>query len=267
MAASSSRGDGLLAAPALERILCCNVLTADEHSQPTVYRHPMFSYDEQIPWPPHHWEAVVCRYCSFPWPEDRSADWVPATMPMCHDKKRDVWHVFGLYCSWNCAKAEIIRTHGFGCGEQVLLLEHLARNRFGHCGMEIVPAPAKDRLARFSGPEGMSIEEFRRDSVSAYTTVMRPPMLSLPEVYERHSLSRLSPTGWSVKGIRAKGTPEEEEEKVWPFSEGVEPPRASQYVQFMKTRKAADAARTGAAVQSERAKAEPNEGTLLNWVR
>ena len=267
MASTSAGAEGLPASPPpLERILCCNVLTADEHSQPSVYRHPMFSYDEQIPWPPSHWDEVVCRYCSYPWPEDRGADWVPATVPMCHDKKRDVWHVFGLYCSWNCAKAEIIRSHGFGCGEQALLLEHFARNRFGHRGMEIVPAPLKDRLARFSGPAGMSIEEFRRDSAAAYTTAMRPPMLSLPEVYERHSLSRLSSTGWSVKGIRAKRAPDEDDE-AGASAEGTDPPRTSQYTQFMRTRKAAEAARAGAAAQSDRAQAEPSEGTLLNWVR
>lgn len=249
---------------ALERILCCNVLTADEHSQPAVYRHPMFSYDEPVQWPPPHWQDVVCRYCSFPWPEDRGPEWVPATVPMYHDKKRDVWHVFGLYCSWNCAKAEIIREKGFGCGEQALLLEHLARDRFAHRGKEIVPAPLKDRLAKFAGPDGMSIEDFRKDSASAYTTSMRPPMLSLPEVYERHSLSRLSTTGWSVKGIRAKGAAEEEPSTA-AAEEGGNP--RSQYTQFMKTRKAAEAARAGAAGSTERVQAEPSEGTLVNWMR
>ena len=48
----------------VERLLCCNVLTSDEFSQPSVFRHPFYKYEGPIVWPPPQWELGKCLYCA-----------------------------------------------------------------------------------------------------------------------------------------------------------------------------------------------------------
>ena len=161
----------------VERVLCCNILPSDQRA-PTIFRHPIFSFSEAIAWPPPHWREVDCNFCCHPF------DTPPVPLPFFYDRKDDVWHVFGIYCSWNCAKAAIYEQQGFNCGERVLLLENLARSRFQYRGSEpIVPAPPRSRLRKFSGPGPgtLTIEEFRLESEKGfYTTVISPPLLRGP---------------------------------------------------------------------------------------
>jgi hypothetical protein len=108
-----------------------------------------------------------------------------------------------MFCTWNCAKAELLSVQGYASGGGALLLEQLARTVFGYTGAEILPAPPRTRLAFFyPGPDALSIDEFRAESADNFTVPMRPPLISLPEVYERHA--RAAAPAWSVKGIRMK---------------------------------------------------------------
>ena len=183
-----------------ERILCCNVLPSDR-AEPSIFRHPIFSYEEDVAWPPSGWQEVACNYCF------HSFDTPPVPIPLFHERKEDVWHVFGISCSWNCAKRELFEKHGYNCGERALLLEQLARGRFQYDAPgPILPAPPRSRLKRFSGPgpDALTIEEFRAESANGYcTAVVSPPLLSCPQVYERYA-PNIGTVPWSVKGIRAR---------------------------------------------------------------
>lgn len=194
---------------AIERLLCCNVLTSDEYSQPDVFRHPFYTYDGPITWPPLHWEKGRCLYCaqSFHHTDKtgKQQPVPPVPFPCFHDKRTGQWRVSGMYCSWNCVKAELLHTHGYACGEGCLLIEQLARKIFKYTGPDIAPAPPKGRLSFFyPGPDTLTIDEFRQESAVSFTSVITPPLLSSPEVYERHAYP-IDRNPWTVKGIRAKG--------------------------------------------------------------
>ena len=193
--------------PNVERILCCSVLTANDKSRPRFFRHPCFSYEESVSWPLKGWEKLSCWYCGYPWPTvdgEITKNWLPATIPISYDIEKDTWVVSGYFCSWSCAKRELLSKHGYGCGERTQLIDRLARSRFGYTSKDaIIPAPYKEILEKYCGEEGISIEEFRTQSTYACTTVSKPPFITQPQCYERHIISE-SVGGWSAQGLRAR---------------------------------------------------------------
>jgi hypothetical protein len=138
---------------------------------------------------------------------------------------------------------------GMSCGDALLLLDKFARSVFGYEGEDIVPAPPKTRLAFFyPGADALQIDDFREESSRSFTTCLSPPLLSSPEVYERHAVQRAQP--WSVKGIRAKPP---EREAAPASSSG-----NSLFKTFLINRRSS--------AQSSSADApETGEGTLLDW--
>ena len=141
-------------APPTERVLCCNVIASDEHSHPEVFRHSFYAFDGPVQWPPPRWREGRCLYCSHgfdaPSEEGTGRTFVhPVPIATWHDKRPDEWRVSGMFCSWACAKAELLSQQCYSCGSAVLLLDELARGVFGYAGPEIVPAPPKGRLSFF----------------------------------------------------------------------------------------------------------------------
>lgn len=168
-----------------------------------------------------------------------------------------------MFCSWNCAKAELLNTQGFSCGGGILLLDHMARRVFGYDGPDIVPAPPKTRLRFFyPGKDALDIDTFRAGSQRYFTTTIQPPLLSCPEVYEEHAVG--VGKNWSVKGIRVKQSPPPQEPKIEKStsssssaSKNRGPDTTGQFEEFVKQRTEVYTSGTNKPVQSE--------GTLLDW--
>jgi len=254
-----------------ERLLCCNVLTSDENSEPQIFRNSFYSYDGPIPWPPPRWKEGRCMYCVHPFDrpgsEPGTREFVPPVpLPCFHDKRTNEWRVSGMYCSWNCAKAELLSMQGYACGGGALLLDQLARTVFGYTGGDIVPAPPRARLAFFyPGPDALDIDTFRGESAVSFTTTLRQPLLSSPEIYERHALPTAS-TAWSVKGIRAKvgagGA------TTGPASSGALPLQEtgpSMFSAFIRQKRAGDGGATSSAADEKPQGFEKGGGTLMDW--
>ena len=205
-----------------EKVVCCSILSADDDPVPQIYKHQLFNHDGEIKWPPEKWEEAHCWYCchGFDWPnKDGTREFKPPVpIPSLKDRLTGKWHVFGLYCSWNCAKAELIQKHGYTCGSSILLLEQMATEVFNlECGT-IVPAPPKSRLSYFY-PGGLSIDEFRDASLNTHTIPMSPPLLSQPEIYEVHDTTNVKK--WSIKGIRATPDKTKKESETKQMSTGL----------------------------------------------
>jgi len=173
-----------------ERVLCCNVLNTEQTHRDSVFRHPLFAYEEALPWPPANWRELCCWHCCHKCPS------VPLCLPNSYDRKTKVYHVFGLFCSLQCAKAHLLENTAFGAGDRMLLLHHMALEHFGHSGRIVAPAPPRHRLKMFGGDLG--IEDFRKEH-EFLSVASAPPLISTPEVYERCALSPAD--SWSTRSI------------------------------------------------------------------
>lgn len=160
----------------VERILCANVLNTEQAHRDSIFRHPLFAYDEVLPWPPANAKECVCWHCCHSMPAD------PICLPNSYDRRRDVFHVFGLFCALPCAKAYLMEHAAFGSGDRTMLLHFMAMKHFGHSGGPVLPAPPRHRLKIFGGD--LDIEAFRREHEFLCTT-SSPPLIATPEVYER----------------------------------------------------------------------------------
>lgn len=176
------------------RLLCSNVLSSDDCDKTEFFRHAVFSYRDALKWPPEGWEAMACWHCR----QMLSTATPPVCAPKYYDSEMNQWHVFGIFCSWPCAKAYVLEKNGFSSGEASLMLDVMARRLFGREGAPIRPAPPWHRLKLFGGD--LSPAQFASEH-EYDTVVLSPPLISHPEVYERVPV--VCDRGWRVKGLRA----------------------------------------------------------------
>lgn len=219
-----------------ERILCFNVLLDESRRDVGVFRHPLYAYTEDLAWPPKDWEEICCWHCCHKCSEE------PVPLPQTCDRKTGRFSVFGVFCSWSCAKQYQNEHQSWNTGERALLLEDMAREAFGYKGPPIRAAPARHRLKMFGGD--LSIEHFRIENAYSNAT-LSPPLLSFPEVYERIASSGCegdtAPPQWSVRGLRPAG----KQSRIPPVPEegSVAPPAAAAtapYDKYMSARREAD---------------------------
>lgn len=179
-----------MTAPKVERVLCSNVLSTEQAHRESVFRHPLFAYEEALPWPPANWRDICCWHCC------HKPTSTPICLPNSYDRKQKVYHVFGYFCSLPCAKAHLLESTAFGAGDRMLLLHHMAVEIFGHSGRVIAPAPPRHRLTMFGGD--LTYEQFRTEHEQLCVT-STPPLISTPEVYER--LAVAAAETWAARGI------------------------------------------------------------------
>lgn len=187
-----------------ERVLCFNVLLDESHRDVQIHRHPLYAFSEALSWPPENWEEICCWHCCHRCSQE------PVPLPQTRDRRTGTFAVFGVFCSWPCAKQYLNEHQTWGSGERTLLLEEMARCAFGYEGPPILAAPARHRLKMFGGD--LSIEDFREEHKHLNAT-LRPPLTSFPEVYERcctlGDKPAETPTDapamqWSVRGLRPR---------------------------------------------------------------
>jgi hypothetical protein len=160
----------------MERVLCCNVLDSEMTHRDAIFRHPLFSFEESIAWPPSNYKDILCWHCCHAPPA------MPVCLPNAYDRRKEVFHVFGFFCSLQCAKAYLMEHSAFGSGDRTMLLHFMAAKYFGHHGGPVLPAPPRHRLKIFGGD--LDITSFRKEH-EFLTTATSPPLIATPEVYER----------------------------------------------------------------------------------
>jgi hypothetical protein len=171
--------------PEVERVLCCNVLESETACRSSVFRHPLYAFEEEIPWPPANYKNIFCWHCCHAPPDDA----VPLPLPNSFDRRRGVFHVFGFFCSLNCAKAYLAEHSGFSSGEKLMLLQCMAAKHFGLSDCLVGCAPPRHRLTVFGGD--LSVDQFRNEHVF-FTRVLSTPLESTPELYERRDQAKTS---------------------------------------------------------------------------
>ena len=98
-----------------------------------------------------------------------------------YDEAQNLYSCFGIFCSFPCAKAYLIKHRSFNTPSEMLFLTKLARTYYG-ITESIKPAPPTERLKVFGGD--LSIEEFRERSKVSITITHTPPMISFSMLFE-----------------------------------------------------------------------------------
>ena len=174
----------------------CSVLCSSscrdmsDASKYTPYK--LFSTDlhQLIEWP--QTTSTCCWYCC------HAFETVPVCIPVTYDTLQNVFEVFGIFCSWNCAKAYVQSTYSSESSEQLMWMRIMAREVFKMNLGVFPPAPPRMFLKMFGGH--LTIEEFRAKSICAETVILTPPLVSYPIVLQEN-MDVNNPTHSTMDGI------------------------------------------------------------------
>ena len=99
---------------------------------------------------------------------------VPIPLVIRFEEETCTYHVNGVFCSVNCAKAYVIEHDSEISTRRMYELNHMVRNVFGIRGA-IKPAPPRMRLRKFGGD--LSIEEFCSNFQTVNTELLMAPFV------------------------------------------------------------------------------------------
>jgi hypothetical protein len=112
---------------------------------------------------------ISCWWCT------EQFDNTPCFIPDKYENNK--YHVFGCFCSYECAAAHNINTDDYKVWDKYSLMNVLYKQIFGE-DKELTIAPPRQCLEKFGGP--LSLDEFRKNinNNKEYRFVM-PPMVSI----------------------------------------------------------------------------------------
>ncbi len=139
------------------------------------FYHPSFGDPKVTKWPSKI--DVACLHCC------EQFDSVPVPNVRRYDELRNIYYVYGIFCSINCAKRALMEYEPSLSTTRLLYFNHMCRNVFG-IHDPIKPAPPRIRLARFGGD--LSLEQFRTDFRNITTAILEPPFIQSSVICEDH---------------------------------------------------------------------------------
>jgi hypothetical protein len=146
----------------------------------TYVRHKLNQNVEHLPrllhpclkepdWPEQPPDGCACWHCV------HTFDTTP--IPVVNDYYIDtnLYSVYGIFCSANCAKTYLIEREPFLTSRRMLYFHHMLRNVFDiHSAVK--PAPPSIRLRLFGGD--LTIQQFRTNFHIVRVRLMKPPFVS-----------------------------------------------------------------------------------------
>ena len=196
----------------------------DDHSIHTPYR--LFSHtftlnsETMKEWPQQ--TDVYCWHCC------HSFDTVPLPIPKTKSiyEAHNIYHVYGVFCSCNCAVAYLLERNTHDQQHLLLRFKEMAMNVFKIQGVDtnvyvMNAAPPRIFLKVFGGH--LTIEEFRHKSLTTRTTLLTPPFVSFRMMLEESvrnmdmsksdtSATSTAPiTNHAIRGLRRPTLREDEE--------------------------------------------------------
>lgn len=121
----------------------------------------------------------LCWHCC------HAFDGPPLPLPFKHDERRDVFHVCGTFCSWECMKSHNWSSNSHLAPLRGMLITLMRKRCTGLLG-NIRPAPPRESLRAFGG--WMTIEEFR--GCDAVYDMVPPRMIMHPPRVEQVPIHR-----------------------------------------------------------------------------
>ena len=112
---------------------------------------------------------------------------IPKTMRNPGNDSSNLYTVYGVFCSANCAVAYILDRNTYDQQQLIMLFKQMAVNVFNLPSTEVFafqPAPPRIFLKLFGGH--LSIDDFRRSSLKARNALLTPPFISYSMVLEEN---------------------------------------------------------------------------------
>lgn len=131
-----------------------------------------------------------CLWCCHPF------DTVPIPLPLSYDDRTDVFKVYGMFCSWSCAKTYNMNTNHPDMPYRGHLLSQLYKRTTG-ITEGINPAPSKNYLKIFGGD--MDIEDFRN---TFSTQLCNRPLLSYLDLVDGCRVHKLLEGGSTFDSLK-----------------------------------------------------------------
>ena len=139
----------------------CSASTVARQASSSIFHN--HSGNSEFKKPPN----CVCWHCCHPFQEEGFR------LPRLYDPAENVYHVYGWFCSANCAKAYILEHSTFDRGYQMNIFVRMLRDIYS-IDRGVVEAPPRISLQMFGGP--FDIESFR--SEKNICLVIAPPFVS-----------------------------------------------------------------------------------------
>jgi hypothetical protein len=136
--------------------------------------HPMLGcgFGDDGKWP--ETTSISCNHCCHPFVG------MPVPIPREYDEDKQLFLVFGVFCSFNCAKQYIIEREPMIATNRLVLFRDMCSEVFG-VTEPTKPAPPALVLKKFMGENGITIEQFRDGFLSPKRIVMeKQPFVRSP---------------------------------------------------------------------------------------
>lgn len=141
----------------------------------TLFYHPSFGDPSIKQWPRE--TTIACLHCC-----DQFTT-VPVPNVRRYDELRNIYYVYGIYCSANCAKTALMETEPSLSTTRLLYFSHMCRAVFG-LHEAIVPAPPRIRLKKFGGD--LTTEQFRQHARQITSMIAEPPFIQSAVLCQDH---------------------------------------------------------------------------------
>ena len=141
---------------------------------------PFQDFNKTHIWPEK--TSIACYWCC------HEFNTVPVSIPVKYENKK--FHVYGCFCSYNCAAAYIFDARNYDMWDQYSLLNFMFKKIHPKSAIEKIElSPPRCILKKFGGFS--SIEEYREKIIIEKSyDIIQPPMISLvPQVEENSSWS------------------------------------------------------------------------------
>lgn len=214
---------------------------------------------------------VCCWNCCHPFPN------TPVCIPKKYDEVTNLFHVYGLFCSWNCAKRHLEEEYNSIAPEQFMWMCIMAKDVFG-CDIHsnLISAPPRFCLSMFGG--GMTIEEYRAKSQTIVCEILEPPMISHFMMLRQshasdHGYENMDDGNPVISGIRRPQSGRAQATSVEGSRGGSGPPppaeasdESSAYLQFIR-KKENERKNPEPAASTSQTMAFSKNGTLMEFIR
>lgn len=184
--------------PKMEKLFLCNVecmLEEDPYVRPIEIKcrsfvhqkldekychfyHPVFGNPESNQWPRK--TDIACLNCT------EYFDNEPYTSVRKYDDIKNVYYVYGIFCSLNCVKGYMLEHEPALSTLRLLYFTQMCKNVY-NIHYSIKPALPRMRLKKFGGD--LTIEQYRAEFTSTVSCGIRePPFIQSPLQVETYSM-------------------------------------------------------------------------------